>query len=207
MSNHNIKALVIDDSSVIRRLMGIALDRMGLEADFVENGVDALARLQEKDTHYDIIFLDIMMEGMDGYKVCKFIKSQPDTRDIPVVMLTSRDGAIDKIRGKLAGANHYLTKPVKMSEFRDTIEKFVPIDTRQAAADKAAADAAKKQAQQRPTQPVKLRAVPPLQPKPAEQVKPVEAAETKEETGNTSITRQLSREEKIAQIRKMMEKK
>ena len=202
MTNKNIKALVIDDSSVIRRLMGIALERMGLESDFVDNGVSALSKLQE-GIEYDIIFLDIMMEGMDGYKVCKYIKSDAFTKDIPVVMLTSRDGAIDKIRGKLAGADHYLTKPVKMSEFRNTIERFVPIDTR-----KADQQAVQKPAAPRPTQPVKLRSVPPIKkavdeaPSKTNNVKPEAAAPTAEKTA-----KQMSREEKIAQIRKLMEKK
>jgi len=194
--NVNIRALVVDDSSVIRRLMSIALDRMGLQADFVDNGVSALAKLQE--THYDIIFLDIMMEGMDGYKVCKFIKGQDHTRDIPVIMLTSRDGAIDKIRGKIAGADHYLTKPVEMSVFRQTIERFVPIDTRKAAQQAASQKPA------RPEGPVQLRSVPPIEKpeaKPEEQ--PSEQAEISVQ-GKTA--KQLSREEKIAQIRKMMKK-
>jgi len=128
MHNNTIKALVVDDSSVIRRLMSIALERMGLEADFVENGEKALRRLDETNAEYDIIFLDIMMDGMDGYKVCKLIKSKPNTKEIPVIMLTSRDGAIDKIRGKLSGADHYLTKPVKMLEFKKTIRTYVPVD-------------------------------------------------------------------------------
>jgi len=184
--------------------MGIALERMGLEADFVDNGVAALARLQEAE--YDIVFLDIMMEGMDGYKVCKFIKAKASTKDIPVVMLTSRDGAIDKIRGKLAGADHYLTKPVKMSEFRATIERFVPIDTRQAAE-------AKRTAPQRPTQPVKLRSVPPIKPATPAPATPAAAVTSKKAEAVTKDASKgvskkvLSREEKIAQIRKMMEKK
>jgi len=174
MGNNIIKALVIDDSSVIRRLMGIALDRMGLEADFVDNGEKALKRLEQGE--YDIIFLDIMMEGMDGYKVCKLIKSKPNTKEIPVIMLTSRDGAIDKIRGKLAGADHYLTKPVKMKEFKDTIEKYVPVDTNSSqnyrATDKRTpsverrAQVVTKPERVKRTQPVKLRAVPSIKPTP-----------------------------------------
>lgn len=231
-SPKTIRALVVDDSVVIRRLMSIVLDKMGLGADYVDNGIKALSMLQ--DETYDIVFLDIMMDGMDGYKVCKLIKSDEKTRDIPVIMLTSRDGRIDKIRGKMAGADHYLTKPVKMSEFKKTVESFLPIT----------ADLEKMKSQQeapasRPplTSPAKLKSVP-VKPSQLDKSKALETAEThknnsldnsKRTAKEASVAKQdeplnsnnsqtqetpkkpdlqqeMSREEKIARIREMMRK-
>jgi len=192
----SLKVLVVDDSSVIRRLMRMALDQMQLEADFVENGIEALTCLQTNK--YDIIFLDIMMEGMDGYKVCKYIKSQPATKDIPVIMLTSKDGTIDKIRGKLSGANHYLTKPLKMQELRQTIEKYIPFVAPPVQAPHNQSSYSKR----------------PPRPKPAARTQNVSHLKPKRSTQNTIQNttendrnqRALTREERIARVRRMMQK-
>ncbi len=221
-----IRALVVDDSVVIRRLMSIVLDKMGLGADYVDNGIKALSMLQ--DESYDIIFLDIMMEGMDGYKVCKHIKNNEKTKDIPVIMLTSRDGRIDKLRGKMAGADHYLTKPVKMSDFKNTVENFLPIT---ADLKKAAKKEKKEAARPALSSPAKLKSVPvkPLENKTPKTTESNDDAKTSSSTPKStdklstdagiekpshasnstkkaSLEPQLTREEKIARIREMMRK-
>jgi twitching motility two-component system response regulator PilG len=75
---------------------------------------------------YDLIFLDVVLPGdMDGYKICKLIKSKNKYRDIPIIMLTSKGSTIDKVRGKFSGSNAYLTKPVDQVLLMETISKIL----------------------------------------------------------------------------------
>lgn len=119
-----IRALVVDDSTVVRRLMEFTLSAVGIEIDFAATGEDALALVRH--SRYDIIFLDVLLPGIDGYRVCKAIRAGRLTKDTPVVMLTSKDSAIDKVRGIMAGSNVYLIKPLDRSELMQALEKCVP---------------------------------------------------------------------------------
>ena len=119
-----IKALVVDDSTTVRRLMELTLGNIGVHLDYAERGETAIAMAQAK--RYDIIFLDIMLPGIDGYRVCKTLKADKRTKMTPVVMLTSKDGAIDKVRGIMAGTNVYLTKPLERHELIQAIDKCLP---------------------------------------------------------------------------------
>ena len=120
----SIRALVVDDSTTVRRLMELTLTPIGIQLDFTDNGEDALSLV--KQGRYDIVFLDILLPGIDGYRVCKTIKSDKLTKDTPVVVLTSKDSAIDKVRGKMAGSNVYLTKPLDRNELIQAIDKCLP---------------------------------------------------------------------------------
>ena len=104
--------LVVDDSDIALKFMRNRLSRFGFHADLVHSGEDALAKMNTKP--YKFVFLDVMMEGLDGYQTCRAIKQRKysDGKPPVVVMLTSRGGTIDKIRGTLAGCDAYLTKPL-----------------------------------------------------------------------------------------------
>ncbi len=104
--------LVVDDSDIALKFMRNRLSRFGFNADLVNSGEEALGRLSAKN--YKFVFLDVMMEGLDGYQTCRAIKQRKyaDGKPPVVVMLTSRGGTIDKIRGTLAGCDAYLTKPL-----------------------------------------------------------------------------------------------
>jgi two-component system, cell cycle response regulator len=116
-----LRALVVDDSTTIRRLMDLTLTPLGIEVEFADRGEEAL--VQVKRNHYDIVFLDIMLPGIDGYRVCKQIKAEKNTRNIPVVMLTSRGTAFDKVRGLMAGTDVYLTKPLERGQLIQALSK------------------------------------------------------------------------------------
>lgn len=119
-----VRALVVDDSTTLRRLMELILVPLGLQIDFVDTGEKALELTRRNN--YDIIFLDILLPGIDGYRVCKTIKGDKRTKDVPIVMLTSRNSAIDKVRGMMAGTDVYLTKPVDRVDLLRAIEKCLP---------------------------------------------------------------------------------
>ncbi len=120
-SKHNV--LVVDDSRPVRNVLDIKLRLMDYAVQHAANGREALWLLQK--THFDSIFLDVVMPGIDGYEVCKQIKRNKATRHIPVIMLTSRSSQLDKVKGKLAGCDTYLTKPVEHDKFEKVVTGFL----------------------------------------------------------------------------------
>jgi twitching motility two-component system response regulator PilG len=111
--------MVIDDSPTIRKAVSIGLEAEGYHVVTAVDGVDALRRLEE--TQPDLILLDITMPGMDGYKLCRKIRSMERTKAIPVVMLSGKDGFFDKVRGRMAGCTDYITKPFASRVLLDTV--------------------------------------------------------------------------------------
>ncbi len=116
--------LVVDDSATVRAFMRAKLAPFRFDVDYAENGEIAIDMAQSKA--YTCIFLDIMMPGIDGYQVCKRIKSSPATKNTAVVMLSSKSGTFDKFRGNWAGCDAYLGKPVSEDELLATIAEFLP---------------------------------------------------------------------------------
>lgn len=117
------RALVVDDSSTVRIKIESELLPMGVASDCAETGEQALQMLAKHE--YDIVFLDIVLPGADGYEVCRKIKHNRDTKRVPVVMLTSKSSPFDRIRGSLAGCSTYLTKPVDHANFHAVVEKYL----------------------------------------------------------------------------------
>ena len=111
--------MVIDDSNTIRRSAEIFLMQAGCQVILAENGFDALAKIA--DHQPDLIFVDIMMPRLDGYQTCALIKNHREFKDTPVVMLTSKDSLFDRARGKLVGADQYLTKPFSKKSLTDAV--------------------------------------------------------------------------------------
>lgn len=117
------QALIIDDSPTARIKITQELRDMQIQSDSAETGELGLYMLSQKS--YDLIFLDIVMPGADGYDVCKIIRRHPDYKKVPVIMLTSKSSPFDRIRGTMAGCTNYLTKPVEHQRFRSTVEKCI----------------------------------------------------------------------------------
>lgn len=104
------RILVVDDILANRRLMQAKLEAKYYSVLLAENGKSALEMAEAEQP--EIILLDVMMPGMDGYEVCKRLKSNTATSHIPVVMLTALNETSDRVRGLAAGADDFLTKPV-----------------------------------------------------------------------------------------------
>ena len=113
--------LVVDDSEIVQRTMVRKITEYGQRVDVASNGKDALAMLQ--GTPYKLIFLDILMPGMDGFEVCKKIKKSAEYKSSAVYMLSSKDGMFDKVRGSLAGSNGYLVKPLEVRKLREVLDR------------------------------------------------------------------------------------
>jgi twitching motility two-component system response regulator PilG len=118
-----LKVLVIDDSKTIRRTAETLLSKEGCEVYTAVDGFDALSKIA--DHQPDIVFVDIMMPRLDGYQTCSLIKHNKVFRNIPVIMLSSKDGLFDRARGRIVGSEHYLTKPFTKDELLNAIETHV----------------------------------------------------------------------------------
>jgi CheY-like chemotaxis protein len=118
---HNFRVLAVDDSPLMRTFLQNKLQPYGIQPEFASSGEEALFKISKN--HFDMIFLDVMLPGMDGYDVCKMIKKNKDNSLMKVVMLTSKDKTFDKIRGTMAGCDGYLTKPVDELKLRAIIER------------------------------------------------------------------------------------
>lgn len=116
-----LRALVVDDSPTIRTQLVAALQRCGLDVLSAEDGESALARAQS--VVFDLILLDVVMPGLNGYELCRAIRALPSGRHLPVVMLTSRSSPFDRARGALAGCDTYLVKPVSLKDFYTVVDK------------------------------------------------------------------------------------
>ncbi|MEO7623648.1 MAG: response regulator [Gallionella sp.] len=116
--------LVVDDNHTVREFMKSKLATFGFNVDYAENGEQAIGYTGQK--HYACVFLDVIMPGIDGYQVCKLIKSNRSAQKTAVVMLTSKDSPFDKIRGSMSGCDAYLTKPVDEEKLLETIARFLP---------------------------------------------------------------------------------
>jgi twitching motility two-component system response regulator PilG len=119
-----IKVMVIDDSNTIRRSAEIFLLKTGCEVILAEDGFDALAKIT--DHQPQVIFVDIMMPRLDGYQTCALIKKNPRLKDIPVIMLSSKDGLFDRARGRLVGSDEYLTKPFTKDTLLEAVRRHRP---------------------------------------------------------------------------------
>lgn len=121
------KILAVDDEKHIVRLVQVNLERAGYQVATAFDGVDALKKVQEYQP--DLIVLDVMMPQMDGFEVLKHLKANPETRDIPVIMLTAKAQDADVFRGWQSGVDCYLTKPFNPLELLSFVKRiFTSLD-------------------------------------------------------------------------------
>lgn len=104
-----LTVMIIDDSKTIRRSAETLLKKAGCSVLSADNGFEALPTISTQ--HPDILFIDIMMPRLDGYQTCALIKNNPQFKNTPVIMLSSKDGLFDRAKGRVVGAEQYLTKP------------------------------------------------------------------------------------------------
>ena len=115
------KALVVDDSAAIRKQLEIELRNAQIQSDFAETGEEALEK--SANQQYDLVFLDIVMPGIDGYEVCRQMRSRKTMKKTPIIMLSGKTSPLDEVQGVIAGASTYLTKPVKHEQFQQTLKR------------------------------------------------------------------------------------
>ena len=114
MSSDQPTVLVVEDEPAQREILSYNLESEGFRVVRAENGEDALVMVSEENP--DIIVLDWMMPNVSGIEVCRQIKSRPETRNIPIIMLSARSEEVDKVRGLETGADDYMVKPYSVVE-------------------------------------------------------------------------------------------
>ncbi|MBD1911465.1 MULTISPECIES: response regulator [unclassified Leptolyngbya] len=114
--------LTVDDSKVIHQMV-----KRALEPDYrvlvADNAVAALSIIYQEPI--SVLLLDVMMPDVDGLEFCRTVRSLPQFHALPVVMVTSKDSAFDRVQGRLAGATEYLVKPFDAEQLRKLVQLFV----------------------------------------------------------------------------------
>lgn len=114
-----VRVLIVDDSPTVRHQLMVALSRTGLLCDTAASAEEALERLSRE--HYDLALVDVVMPGVDGYKLTRQMRRRH--RGLPVIILTSRSSPFDLARGALAGCDSYLVKPVPLRQLEAAVVK------------------------------------------------------------------------------------
>lgn len=120
------KILIVEDEESLLKLESILLTTRGYKVSGVTDGLKALEAIEKERP--DLVLLDIMIPGIDGFEVCRRIKANPATAELPVIMLTAKKSSADQARGAEAGANAYMTKPFKSGKIIEIVEELLKKD-------------------------------------------------------------------------------
>jgi twitching motility two-component system response regulator PilG len=123
--------MIVDDSLTVRKIIETSLKREGFDSVSFADGMEAMRAITEQRIRRipDLIILDIGMPKMDGYAFARLLKSKPQFNHTVIIMLTSRDGVIDRLKGRLAGAKDYITKPFRTQELMDRLHLYLGVPT------------------------------------------------------------------------------
>ena len=118
-----IKVLIVEDSLTQRQIISELLKDSGLTVTVACDGMEALEHIQKHSP--DIVVMDIVMPRMNGYELCRRIKSDPKTQNVPVVMCSSKSEEFDRYWGMKQGADAYISKPFQAKELIGTIKQLL----------------------------------------------------------------------------------
>lgn len=128
MSDKKAKILIADDMETFLRLEKMLLERSGFDIVMAKSGGEAIKKIQQEKP--DIVFLDLLMPDMNGDVVCRFVKNNKGLKQIPVVMVTTKNEPEYRERCSQAGCDDYITKPVTQRDLFEKIKKFIPVERR-----------------------------------------------------------------------------
>ena len=117
------RVLVVDDHPPVLSIIEDILERAGLEVLKAGDGAECLRKVREEQP--DLVILDLMMPGKDGFEVLREIRAQSNTKYLPVIVLTARDTYGDMLKGWMAGAHRYLTKPCLVEELVSAVNEML----------------------------------------------------------------------------------
>lgn len=121
MNKHRL--IIVEDDFDIATMLQIYFGSLGYEADLAPRGLEALEKTRQKMPH--LIVLDIMLPDIDGYEVCRCLRTQTRTSHIPIIFLTQKDERSDKLQGLELGADDYVTKPFDIEELRLRVQNAI----------------------------------------------------------------------------------
>ena len=117
------RVLVVEDEDNIATALEFLITREGYGHDRVASGAEALPRI--RDTHPDLVLLDIMLPEVSGYEICERIRTDPGLADIKVLMMTARGSAIERKRGLELGADGFISKPFELNDLRAEVRRLL----------------------------------------------------------------------------------
>ena len=124
--------MIIDDSATVRKIVEVSLRREGIPSISYANGIEAIRALSErKHLVPDLVFLDIALPRMDGYKIAQYLKSHHQYDNTVIVMLSGHNGILDRLKGRLSGARDHLTKPFKTEDILSVVHEYLGITSLQ----------------------------------------------------------------------------
>ena len=116
--------LIVDDVRTDREVLGRMVEATGNTAVFATNGEEALT--QAREVRPALVLMDVVMPGLDGFGACRRLKKEPETAQIPVVLITHKSSETDQFWGRKQGADDYLIKPYTADQIKQVIKKFAP---------------------------------------------------------------------------------
>ena len=120
--------MIIDDSLTVRKIMETSLKREGFESVSYSDGIEALKALMQPGGRIpDLVILDIGLPKMNGYEIARRLKTKQQYNNTVIIMLTGRDGVLDRLKGRLAGAKEYITKPFRTQEVMSVVQSHLGV--------------------------------------------------------------------------------
>lgn len=117
------RILVVEDEDNIAVALDYLMTREGYDHDRVANGAEALPRIRE--THPDLVLLDVMLPEVSGYEICEGIRVDPALKDVKILMMTARGSAIERRKGMALGADGFISKPFELKDLRDEVRRLL----------------------------------------------------------------------------------
>ena len=120
--------MIIDDSLTVRKIIETSLKREGYESVSYGDGIEAMKALTAPDVRVpDLVILDIGLPKMNGYEIARRLKTKQQYNNTVIIMLTGRDGMLDRLKGRLAGAKDYITKPFRTQEVMSVVHSHLGV--------------------------------------------------------------------------------
>ncbi len=117
------RVLVVDDSPLDQFAISRPLEASGFAVDIASSGKEAVTRLEA--THYDVLLLDVVMPDQNGFQLCRQLRGDERYKEMPIIMVTSKDQAADRFWGMKQGATEYVTKPFSDSDLISAVRRYV----------------------------------------------------------------------------------
>lgn len=117
------RILVVEDEDNIAIALNYLMTREGYAHDRIANGGEALARIRE--THPDLVLLDVMLPEVSGYEICQGVRLDPELADVKILMMTARGSAIERKKGLALGADGFISKPFELKELREEVRRLL----------------------------------------------------------------------------------
>jgi DNA-binding response OmpR family regulator len=117
------RVLVVEDEDNIAVALNYLMAREGYDHDRVASGADALPRI--RDTHPDLVLLDLMLPEVSGFEICEGIRMDPTLAGVKVLLMTARGSAVERRKGIAIGADGFISKPFELQDLRDEVRRLL----------------------------------------------------------------------------------